>query len=254
MAVKQEHTIKQHGKDYVLYEGLLAVAHERYGKKLSIEVEVLQFPTDENGMEAICRATVTTSIGVFSDIGDANPGNVNKNIAAHLLRMSSTRSKARALRDACDIGTTAFEEIAEEPGERPQKPAREARRSPGGQRASSGTSDTGQTGTGQVRGSSRGSSEAGAKASPEQRREITELAKEYFDEGLRELQQKILHNQPIAKLSPEKADQLIATLKRKLNERDIDESSGEASEDDVEVDFDDEDIEEVERIAGGSAS
>lgn len=250
MAVKQEHTMKQHGKDYVLYEGLLAEAHERYGEKLSIEVEVLQFPTDDNGMEAICRATVTTSIGVFSDIGDANPGNVNKNIAAHLLRMASTRSKARALRDACDIGTTAFEEIAEEPEERPQKAASGARRAQGGQRASSGTSDTSQTGTGQ----SRGSSEAGAKASPEQRREITELAKEYFDEGLRELQQKVLNNQPIAKLSQEKADQLIATLKRKLNERDIGESSGEASEDDVEVDFDDEDIEEVERIASGSAS
>jgi hypothetical protein len=63
---------------------------------------------------AICYAEVETEKGIFSGIGDATPQNVGKMIVAHLLRMSETRAKARALRDAINVGATAFEELADD--------------------------------------------------------------------------------------------------------------------------------------------
>jgi hypothetical protein len=71
---------------------------------LKLEVELLQFPTKENGNEAICRAVAGSATGeVFSDIGDANPSNCHSMIVKHLIRMASTRAKGRALRDLCNM-------------------------------------------------------------------------------------------------------------------------------------------------------
>ena len=61
---------------------------------------------------AICRAVAISKTGEsFSDVGDANPTNCNSKIAKHLLRMASTRAKARALRDLTNIGMTCLEEL-----------------------------------------------------------------------------------------------------------------------------------------------
>jgi len=49
----------------------------------------------------------------FSDIGDANPQNCNSKVARHLIRMASTRAKARAFRDMDNIGMTALEELGD---------------------------------------------------------------------------------------------------------------------------------------------
>lgn len=101
-------TIK--GKDFVLYSGLLDLAHQHGLQRLS--VEPIQYPTTENGHEAICRAVAESKDGeVFSDIGDANSSNVNAAISLHLLRVASTRAKARVLRDMVNIGMTALEEL-----------------------------------------------------------------------------------------------------------------------------------------------
>ena len=60
------------GKDFVLYAGVLDLATQK--GLLKLEVELLQYPTKENGNEAICRAVAESKTGeVFSDIGDANP-------------------------------------------------------------------------------------------------------------------------------------------------------------------------------------
>ena len=97
-------------KDFVLYSGLLDLAHQK-GLK-SITVEAIQFPTKDNGMEAICKATTEAVNGeMFVDWGDANPKNVNSTIANHVLRMASTRAKARTLRDFTNIGMTCLEEL-----------------------------------------------------------------------------------------------------------------------------------------------
>ena len=112
--MREEYMIERQGKRFVLYAGLLEEAHER-GLR-SIETELLQVPGTENGEVAIARAVVRTEDGKFSGIGDASPANVNRAIAPHVIRMAETRAKARALRDAINVGVTAFEELGEDGG------------------------------------------------------------------------------------------------------------------------------------------
>ena len=98
------------GKDFVLYNGLLDLAHQ-IGLK-SIQVEAVQYPTKDNGNEGICKATVVSVDGrTFTEIGDASPKNVNTQISVHVLRMAATRAKGRALRDFTNIGMTCLEEL-----------------------------------------------------------------------------------------------------------------------------------------------
>ncbi len=98
--------IERQGKRHVLYAGLLDEAHAR-GLR-SIETELLQVP---NGEVAIARAVARTEDGKFTGIGDASPENVGRMIAPHIIRMAETRAKARALRDAINVGVAALEEL-----------------------------------------------------------------------------------------------------------------------------------------------
>jgi len=99
-------------KDFVLYAGVLDLATQQ--GLLKLEVELLQYPSKENGNEAICHAVAEGKSGqVFSDVGDANPNNCHSMIAKHLIRMASTRAKGRALRDMCNIGIACLEELAD---------------------------------------------------------------------------------------------------------------------------------------------
>ncbi|WMM24078.1 hypothetical protein RBU61_14255 [Tissierella sp. MB52-C2] len=100
------------GKQFVTYEGLLDLAHQK--GLISMEVELLQIPTNENEMIAIVKATAKTEKETFIDIGDAGPNSTNSMIRPHIIRMASTRAKARALRDLTNVGMTAFEELGEE--------------------------------------------------------------------------------------------------------------------------------------------
>ncbi len=110
MNLNEKFIINLQGKSYVTYEGLLDLAHQKNLK--SLEVEIIQFPNKENNMTAICTAKATTEDEVYIDIGDASPQSVNANIAPHLIRMASTRAKARVLRDLTNIGMTAIEELS----------------------------------------------------------------------------------------------------------------------------------------------
>jgi len=96
-------------KEVVTYQGLLSKAHEE-GLKY-VKTSLVQIPTDDNGRVAIARAEVETSRGMFQGYGDASPGNVNPFIVPHLIRMAETRAKARALRDAVNVGVVSFEEL-----------------------------------------------------------------------------------------------------------------------------------------------
>ena len=85
------------GKDFVLYAGTPGPGPSKGHD--SMEVEILQFPTKENGNMAIVKAFAESKLGeTFSDVGDADPTNCNSKVAKHLLRMASTRAKARASR------------------------------------------------------------------------------------------------------------------------------------------------------------
>jgi len=110
--VREEFTIERHGKSYVLFAGLLDEAHSQ-GLK-SIDTELLQPAAEENGSCAVVKATVEMEDGrTFTGIGDASPDNVGRTIIPHLIRMAETRSKARALRDAVNVGAAVLEELSE---------------------------------------------------------------------------------------------------------------------------------------------
>jgi hypothetical protein len=100
------------GHDFVKYQGLLDLGHQKGISQ--IEVEIVQLPTAENGHFAVCKATVISRTGdSFTDIGDANPQNCNSKVSRALLRISSTRSIARALRSFTNIGMTCLEELSD---------------------------------------------------------------------------------------------------------------------------------------------
>ena len=121
--MKREFLIDRQGKTFALYAGLLDEAHQN-GLK-SIRTRIVQAPAPENGDTTICVAEVEMGDGrVFSGIGDANPQNVSRNIAAHAIRMAETRAKARALRDAINVGTVALEELGDEETDVESRPSR----------------------------------------------------------------------------------------------------------------------------------
>jgi hypothetical protein len=135
--VKKEFIVERNGRSFVLYAGLLDLAHER-GLK-SITTTLVQLPSEANGMIAVCHATVETEQGTFTGLGDASPENVSRMMLPHLIRMAETRAKARALRDAVNVGVTALEELGEledgeeqnERAERAQHEQRDGRAQPG---------------------------------------------------------------------------------------------------------------------------
>src|SRR5438874_1815871 len=107
MNMRPEFIVERQGNTFVLYAGLLDQAHAE-GLK-SIRTTLVQTPSELNGQTAIVTAEVETSRGTFAGLGDASPGNVNRMIVPHLLRMAETRAKARALRDAINVGMCALE-------------------------------------------------------------------------------------------------------------------------------------------------
>lgn len=111
--MKEEFLKDLKGKQFVLYQGLLDEAH---GKGLKgIQTQIVQVPTPDNGQVAVVGAKVEMDEGrTFTGIGDASPENVGRAIAPHIIRMAETRAKARALRDAINVGVTAFEELGPE--------------------------------------------------------------------------------------------------------------------------------------------
>src|SRR5687768_2075461 len=109
--MKKEFIVERNGKSFVLYAGLLDIAHER-GLK-AVTTTLVQIPSDLNSQMAIVHATVETSQGTFTGLGDAAPDNVSRIMVPHLIRMAETRAKARALRDAVNVGVTALEELGD---------------------------------------------------------------------------------------------------------------------------------------------
>lgn len=116
--MREEFMIQRQGKQFVLFAGLLDEAHSR--GLVGIDTELIQVPEDANGQVAVVKATVqieekpgSGELKTYSGLGDASPQNVSRNIVPHLIRMSETRAKARALRDAVNVSATALEEVVE---------------------------------------------------------------------------------------------------------------------------------------------
>jgi hypothetical protein len=218
--MRDEFLITRQGKQYVLFAGLLDEAHTR-GLKV-IDTELVQVPTEENGRVAVVKARVEMEDGrTFSGIGDASPENVGRNIVPHIIRMAETRAKARALRDAVNVGATALEELSDGDDALPVNypPPRDLQEVP--QRAPSATPNNGGAGTGSseaVQGNSQGASRRasqrggrGSKARKSQIDLLRTLAEELRGEnGVPRLEARI--GKPLGELSRAEADEWIDRL------------------------------------------
>ena len=102
-----KHIANLQGKEYILFSGLLWLAH-RNGLK-SIETTIIEHDR-ENGF-ALVKARVTGERGVHSSYRDADPITCGKKIASAYIRMADTRAVARALRFYTGTGMTALEEL-----------------------------------------------------------------------------------------------------------------------------------------------
>lgn len=123
IVIDQAQVINRQGKDFVLYAGLLAAAHN--AGLQGIHTTIVQCPSPHNDQTAIVHATAEFPWGSYTGIGDANPENTSRNIVVHRIRMAETRAKARALRDALNVGMVAYEEIGgPDPGEPKAEPAK----------------------------------------------------------------------------------------------------------------------------------
>jgi hypothetical protein len=97
-----------HGKAFVQFGGLLAMAHEHGLQSLTA-----RFITVEADL-ATAEATAVFEDGRrFTECGDASPNNVGDKVRPHFARMALTRAKARALRDALNIGMCSVEELSD---------------------------------------------------------------------------------------------------------------------------------------------
>jgi hypothetical protein len=220
--VREEFLITRQGKQYVLFAGLLDEAHSR-GLR-SIDTELIQVPTAENGNVAVVKATVEMADDrTFSGLGDASPDNVSRNIVPHIIRMAETRAKARALRDAVNVGATALEELSdgdEAPpaGYPPPRGLQSAGRTQPADSAPNGRADAKpETVEGASQEASQGSSQRGRggsgrdKARKSQIDLLRTLAEELRGEnGVTRLEGRI--GKPLSELSRAEADEWIDRL------------------------------------------
>ena len=195
--MREEYMIERQGKRFVLYAGLLEEAHAR-GLR-SIETELLQIPGTENGEVAIARAVVRTEDGKFTGIGDASPQNVGRMIAPHIIRMAETRAKARALRDAINVGVASIEELGDDPE---PSYAPEPRRSA---RAEAGRAEGGQSGAAQ--------SDVAKEALPATRKQLNyleALIADVVDDGIPKFENMV--GKPVSELTRGEASEWIGRL------------------------------------------
>ncbi|MDQ4001180.1 MAG: hypothetical protein M3283_09325 [Actinomycetota bacterium] len=223
--MREEFMITRQGKQYVLFAGLLDEAHQK-GLR-SIDTDLVQVPTEENGNVAVVKATVEMEDGRnFSGIGDASPENVGRNIVPHIIRMAETRAKARALRDAVNVGATALEELSDGDDAPPANypPPRGLQSAQGRPRAGerdasagSSTPDNGRANAEAVEGTSQRTNRRGKggssrdKARKSQIDLLRTLAEELRGEnGVARLESRI--GKPLGELSRAEADEWIDRL------------------------------------------
>jgi len=106
---KEKLIVRLQGKEFILYAGLLALAH-KHGLQ-SIETEMISTEKERDAGLFIFRAIVSGERGRFTGYGDASKSNVGKMIVPHILRMAETRAVARALRSFTAVGMCSLEEL-----------------------------------------------------------------------------------------------------------------------------------------------
>jgi len=209
--VKREFIVERQGRSFVLYAGLLDLAHSQ-GLK-SIHTELAQIPSEGNRYTAIVLATVETEKGTFTGIGDASPLNVTNAMLNCTIRLAETRAKARALRDAVNVGVAAFEELGDpDEGNESSDELGEVVRMP----SSVATEDRPVMNGVGFNGGVRGAPQAGpGPATIAQVRAIYSIGRDQHHLAETEIDQKSvsLYGAPPAELSRKQASDLITSLK-----------------------------------------
>ena len=107
--IPSEFLYQREGTTAIRWGGLLHLAHEAGLCSLGVDVVTV---TPEL---AVMRATATFNDGgIWTDIGDASPGNVGTRVAPHFIRMASTRAMARCLRIALNVPFVCAVELHQE--------------------------------------------------------------------------------------------------------------------------------------------
>ena len=110
IAPDPRYIIERSGKPYVLWPGLADVAH-RAGISTLITVPV-QLPGPANGWLAVTKTVVSFADGrSFDAYGEASPGSAQGAMKEALIRLAETRSKSRAVRDACNVRAAGWDEL-----------------------------------------------------------------------------------------------------------------------------------------------
>lgn len=105
--VPAQYIVELHGKPFVTFAGLLALAHQRGVTSLTADW------TYNDAALSLAKAVAVFPHGTFEESGDATPDNVTKKVSPHFRRVALTRAKARALRDALNVDMVSLEELAE---------------------------------------------------------------------------------------------------------------------------------------------
>lgn len=213
--VKREFIVERQGRSFVLYAGLLDLAHSQ-GLR-AIRTHLLQVPSEDNAQMAIVSAEVETDRGTFSGIGDAGPSNVARAMLNCTIRLAETRAKARALRDAVNVGVAALEELGDLDDVAPATPV-EPRFEPrpvavaqaNGAVAGNGFDDVAPNGT-----PARAQAPTPMTATPAQVRAIYSIARDQHSLSEQDVDERAqtLFGAPPTELSRKQASEFITTLK-----------------------------------------
>lgn len=104
--IPTQHIVTIHGKAFVLYAGLLQMAHERGLQSLKAEF------THVDADVALASATAVFTDGqTFTEAADSTKENVGAQVRPHWRRMALVRAKARCLRDALSVSLCSLEEL-----------------------------------------------------------------------------------------------------------------------------------------------
>jgi hypothetical protein len=103
--INARHIVTIQGKPFVKFAGLLDLAHTRGLQSLKVDW------THNSEDLSLAHAVAVFPFGTFEECADSTPANVGKKVALHWRRLSLTRAKARALRDALGCDMVALEEL-----------------------------------------------------------------------------------------------------------------------------------------------
>ena len=106
--INPKHIVLIQGKPFVKFAGLLEKAHQRGLQSLTVEW------TFNDPTVSLAHAVAVFPFGTFAESADSTPENVGKKVALHWRRLSLTRAKARALRDALNCDMVALEELGDQ--------------------------------------------------------------------------------------------------------------------------------------------